>query len=142
MSIRVDQTDFPVVLVTIEGATTDADMEGYLDDMEGLIERAYSSGIRVAHVIDARRTLTTPADQRRKLGDWMKAHDEANRQTCAAFAFVFESALARGLLTAVLWLQPMPAPHRIFSTVGEASSWAAEQARVAAPVSIPAARTC
>lgn len=134
MRILVDQTDFPVVLVTIEGVATDAELEAYLHAMEGLIARAYTSSVRVAHVIDARRTLTTPAGQRRRLAAWMKAHDDANRETCAAFAFVFDSALARGLLTAVLWLQPLPARHGIFSTVGEALEWAREQARGAEPV--------
>ncbi|MBC7173876.1 MAG: hypothetical protein H5U40_15655, partial [Polyangiaceae bacterium] len=39
------------------------------------------------------------------------------------YAFVISSSLVRGALTAILWLAPMPAPHRVVGTVGEGEAW-------------------
>lgn len=127
MPIEVDERGFPLVLVRVYGAATDRELHGYLRHMESLIERAYNTGQRVVHVYDTRGALLTSAAQRKTMGDWMKTHDVDNRETCGGFAFVFESAIVRGALTAILWLHPLPAPHRIFSGVAEAADWAREQ---------------
>lgn len=42
-------------------------------------------------------------------------------------AFVLASPLVRGLLTAILWISPMPAPHEIVATVAEAEAWLNER---------------
>jgi len=133
--MKVDEQDYPLVMVQVVGSSTDEEVQTYIERMEALIDRAYATGRRAVHVMDARKSVTNPANQRRMLGDWMKSRDQQNRETCGGFAFVFESALVRGLLTAVLWMHPLPAPHRVFGSIGEALLWAKEQIESAQPVS-------
>lgn len=134
MGIEVDDKQYPLVAIRVSGQIRDEEMSSYLAAMGALIDHARQTGRRAVHVIDARGSKISSAYQRQMMGAWMKAHDEANRQTCGGFAFVFDSAIIRGALTAVLWICPMPAPHRIFADVGEAMAWAREQADAAAPV--------
>jgi hypothetical protein len=42
---------------------------------------------------------------------WMKRHEVETRRGTAGIAFVIPSALVRGALTAILWLQPLACPH-------------------------------
>ena len=55
--------------------------------------------------------------------EWMKRHEEMMRGRTAGIAFVIESALVRGGLTAVLWLAPLPCPHVVVKTLDDAIVW-------------------
>ena len=125
--ILVDDGRFPLVTVSFEGTVNDKDFENYLIALTRLTMRSLRDKRRVAFVMDTRRSMVTPPSQRRMMGEWMKVNDEATRATCAGFAFVMDSAIQRGLLTAVLWIHPLPAPHYICSLPGEAASWCREQ---------------
>ncbi len=125
--ILVDDGRFPLVTISFEGTVNDKDFENYLIALTRLTMRSLRDKRRVAFVMDTRRSMVTPPSQRRMMGEWMKVNDEATRATCAGFAFVMDSAIQRGLLTAVLWIHPLPAPHHICSLPGEAASWCREQ---------------
>ena len=141
MAFQIDDGEFPLVTVKVVGGSTPADTASYLQHMESLIARARSTGERAVHVIDAREALLSSASDRRMMGEWMKEHDLDNRETCGGFAFVFDSAIVRGALTAVLWIHPLPAPHFITSDVGEALSWARQRLSQAGPVGEPTRAT-
>lgn len=132
--ILVDDSRFPLMTVTFTGATSDAQFEVYLTALTRTTHRALREKRRVAFVMDSRKVSTTPPSQRRLMGDWMKKNDEATRATCAGFAFVMESAIQRGLLTAVLWIHPLPAPHLICASLGDAAAWCREQLAKDEPV--------
>ena len=57
----------------------------------------------------------------------MKANHDKSAAYCAGYAFVIDSAVVRGILTAILWLAPMPAPHVVVSTVEEGERWLREK---------------
>ena len=40
-----------------------------------------------------------------------------------AEAFVIDSPIVRGALTAILWIQPLPYEHRIVGTRADANAW-------------------
>ncbi len=68
-------------------------------------------------------------NERRMQSDWIRANQAELSRTVDAIAFVFGSALMRGALHAVLWLQPIPVPHEIFGTFDEALTWARDRLR-------------
>jgi hypothetical protein len=123
--IRIDESELPLLLVTFEGAATDAEFEAYLAAMSALLERRMIT----ATVLDARRASGAGAAQRRRQAEWMKEHAALMRQYSAGTAFVIESALVRGVLTAILWLQPMESPHIVVATLSVARVWAKQRLR-------------
>jgi hypothetical protein len=57
------------------------------------------------------------------MAEWMKGYDALIRERTVGCAFVLPSALQRGILTAILWIQPMACPHTIVGTLDEALEW-------------------
>jgi len=137
--IIFDDSRFPLVTVTFVGETSDDQFEAYIAHLTRTTLRALKEKRRVAFVMDARKVVSSSASQRRMMGDWMKANDGDTRATCAGFAFAMESAWQRGLLTAVLWIHPLPAPHFVGSTPGEAAAWCREQLAKGEPVGLRSA---
>lgn len=128
-SIRVDVTGFPLVVVTYEGMVDDAEFDAYLAELDRHVLRRQ----RCAFVFDARNAGRSPATQRRKQAEWMKANDEVLRSYSAGYAFVISSPLVRGALTAILWLQSLPAPFTVVATFSEAERWARAQLQSPSP---------
>lgn len=122
-AIRVDESRFPVIIVTFEDTVPDAEFDAYLARLDAHVARR----IRCAFVFDATRAGRSSATQRRKQADWMRANEHVLRTYSAGYAFVISSPLIRGALTAILWLQPMPAPHVVVPTFEEAERWARGQ---------------
>ena len=54
---------------------------------------------------------------------WMKKNEDLLNTNVQATAFVVNSAVIRGALTAILWLTPMRASHRMVGTLEEAEAW-------------------
>ena len=110
---RIDLVDTqrPLYVVAIHGVPTDEQFQGYLDWMVEVAGRGPH-----AMVIDATHSGMVSARQRKMQAQWMEEHEELNRRTTAAMSFVLPNPLLRGLLTAILWLQPMPCPFSVVST--------------------------
>jgi hypothetical protein len=53
---------------------------------------------------------------RKQIGDWAKQREEVVHQYALAAAFVMPSSLARGALTAILWVAPPKYPMDVFAT--------------------------
>lgn len=112
----VDSSEWPFVRVTYVDSVDDDAFERYVQEQAALLER------REPYVIlfDARRSGMPTAKQRQRMARYMKENDSALRRYCRRGAFVIESPLIRGALTAILWLQPLPFAHEVFATVEEA----------------------
>ena len=82
-------------------------------------------------ILDTTRSDSTSAAQRKKQADWLAKHKEDLRRYSLGTAFVIKSAMVRGVLTAIFWLQPMDRPHTIVATLSEAEGWAALKLREA-----------
>jgi hypothetical protein len=70
-SIRVNDSGFPLVIVSFEGTVDDTEFEAYLARMDSHVERRQ----RCAFVFDATHAGRSPATQRRSQAEWMKAHE-------------------------------------------------------------------
>ena len=63
---------------------------------------------------------------RQELSEWVQKGGGAH-MTCRGTAFVTESSLARGLITAVSWVAPTAYPQKTFADRRTALEWGYEQ---------------
>lgn len=125
MPITLDTSSSPILRVSFEGEVSEAEMRAHLAELTRAIRERPLNAI----VYDARRSGTPSAVQRRLQAEWMKEHEALIRSRNAGVAFVIESALIRGALTAILWMQPMATEHTVVATMDEALRWSTERLR-------------
>jgi hypothetical protein len=68
----------------------------------------------------ARMRQVAPAGQRTIAAEWLKRNAALARRTSVGGATVSPSAILRGIITAVFWLQPSPTPFFVLATRHEA----------------------
>jgi hypothetical protein len=129
-AILIDETRFPIVVVEFFGTPTDRQFGEYLTGMTQVLDRASPYAL----IMDATRSTSTPAKQRSLQAEWMKANHAKLERYSVGTAFVMTSPVVRGMLTAILWLQPLAAPHTVVATRREADVWVREQLRRAGVV--------
>jgi len=122
-AIQFDDTRFPLVVVTFNGTATDAEFSDYLARMSELVSRKQKN----VTVFDARSSGVVPAIQRKRQADWIAANRQGLKEYSCGSAFVISSAVVRGALTAILWLQPIPVSHIVLGSVEEAERWAMQR---------------
>jgi hypothetical protein len=125
--VTFDHSFHPVEIIRFTGETTDEEYRAYLADTDRIIARA----VRIAIVVDARAAESTPKTQRRMQATWMKSNAVLHRERVACMAFLIDSPAIRGVLTAILWLQPLPMPHRVLKKLEEGIEWCREQLGIA-----------
>lgn len=138
MPVRIDDSRHPLVVVEFNGTATDQEFDAYLEQMTKLVLERRKKNVTI---FDATRSGDTSPKQRRKQAEWLKSNAEMLRMYSLGTAFVITSPLVRGMLTAILWITPMPAPHTVVATYGEAERWAIGRLRDKGlmPSSTPAA---
>lgn len=139
MPIRLDISQLPLATVRWEGVCSDEEVSAYLTEMTALVKRPG----RRALVYDAREAALPTATQRSLQGNWLKEHQLRIRANTVGTAFVIQSAIVRGGLTAVFWIQGLSSEHLVCATLGEALAWSGmrlEQAGLAVPNSSAQAR--
>jgi len=109
-----DTSAYPFVRIRF-GRFGDAEFQGFMDEMEELIKRPAP---RVLLIDTTNASIPTQA-QRRRLTQWLSEHRERLKGDVLGVAFVVPSAVMRGVLTAMFWIQPFPAPYLFVPTVTE-----------------------
>ena len=110
--IRVAKSDWPIVLIEFpEKRVTDADLQAVLGYIESLLNEAVKNKEKVFVITDltVMREITPPS-QRQFTAEWIKRTASLNRAASVGGATVTPSAILRGIITAVYWLQPSPSP--------------------------------
>lgn len=112
-----------MVLVTLEGAASDADHDAHL-----VLLAKIATDLR-PHVciLHAREGSTLSARQRQRYAAWLDEHRAMLSANCVGHGFVFESPSQRFMLSGILLQTRMPCPHVVLSTLAEAQAWAAER---------------
>lgn len=123
-SIRFHEAHAPLYVVAFDGVPTDEEFQRYLDWMVDVAQRGDH-----AMVLDATHAGLLPPSQRQMQSRWMREYDELNRERTVAMSFVLPNPLLRGLLTALLWAQPMPCPFNVVSRRRSALDWCDAQLR-------------
>jgi hypothetical protein len=114
---------FPLVVFTFRGTITMPELERYLSESERLLERTqpYAGLVIAADVRPLEVALV------RRQAQWMKVNRERVKQKSLGVALVIPSPMIRGVLKAILWLEPMPQPHKLCSNLEDAVSWVHEK---------------
>lgn len=117
----MDTTRFPLVVITLPPVVTTANIDAHCARLD---RELFSLG-RYAVVVDARRVDegSFRAPMRKYAGETYAQHDVKFRRYCISESYVISSAMQRGLLTAIRWLQAAPWPTANFGTMEEAEAW-------------------
>jgi hypothetical protein len=120
----IDETTWPIVVVTFADSMSGDEIYGYFDRLRALLKRRE----RFAVVLDARRIGGVDAVRRKQHGDFLASIDGLDRFVAAA-ALVVDEEMQRGLLTAIFWFHKPRFPIERFEGLGEAMLWARERVR-------------
>lgn len=115
--IGLDTSRWPIVVVTPPASVTNAELAVFL---ERYAKEVYERRQRYVTILDLRRSGDMPAAQRKMITDRMQQKEEAARLFAAGNVMIFDSALMRALLTAILWVRKPPTEMKIAATLDEA----------------------
>lgn len=122
-TIDCDETRWPLVEVTFHGNLRDDDFERYLSFLGSCHDRRQTWAL----LLDGSAVRGVSALQRKKMADFLHEHEALAKRHCVGTAFVLDSPLVRGTLTAIFWFQKQPTPYVIVATRLQAVAWLREQ---------------
>ncbi len=132
--IDVDERRWPLVVYRFRGRVSMEEMNDYLARQDVLLARHQPTLSLV--LTEEPKLWETPVLRRQ--AEWIKKNEETLRRYSLGAALVIESPIVRGMLKAVLWIQPMPQPYAVFPTIEEALRWLREQvARAKLSIQVP-----
>jgi len=117
--IKVDETHWPLAVFTFGGQVTAEELEAYLKASERMLKR----NEQYIGLVLTEKMSPLELPLMRRQAAWIKEHHAQLRDQSLGVALVIPSAMLRGVLKAILWLQPMPQPHSVTSTTEEALAW-------------------
>jgi len=121
--VSVDDTRWPILVVTqLVEQLTDAERVESLEVSSAVLK--HRGGDRYAMVLDNRKAGPLPATQRKLIAEHMERYAARARSRCVCTAFVSDSTLMRGVLTAIMWLRKPEVETQIFGELEEAIRWA------------------
>ncbi len=126
-TIEFDESRWPLITIRYQAQVDEREFDQLLELLERNIHRTVRTGQKTAVIYDSRSGWSAPPALRKKQAEWMKKHADITRKNCVGIAFVMNSTVVRGVLTAVLWLSDMPSPYRVVGTMSEAEEWCEEQ---------------
>lgn len=120
MPIQIDRSEPNVIQIVFPPEpVSDDELAGYISDSEASLVLRNEPFVIIVHT-GSRLTL----EQRKMQGDFMNRVEPVIRRYCRAYAFIVDGAVARGILTAVLWRAPPPCEWRVFTAAAEGVAWA------------------
>jgi len=135
--LQITKLDWvPLTCLRAAGAPSDEELTESLTRIAQTMAEDMRQGRKSVTIVDMRQASALSASQRRNCSIWMKQHVERFAQTSYGTAFAIESPLVRGVLTALLWFQPIDVPHEVVRDLDSAVRWAIkrfEAARVVVP---------
>ncbi len=126
--IVVDFERRPLVVATMIGLPNEQQFIEYLNTMAVNMRYALARSEKTAVILDTTQAPVALSPRMRKLqAEWLQEHSHGLRVACVGMGFVIQSALVRGAMTAVLWLQGMPYPHAVCASWEKAEAYCLEQ---------------
>ncbi len=121
-ALRISTIDWPIILMDMpEGHVADSELRDALRYVEELLRACVAQRERCTQVTDLTRVKQIPtASQRRIAADWITKTLDLQREASLGGANVTPSAILRGIITAIQWVQRPPAPAEHFATRSEA----------------------
>jgi hypothetical protein len=132
--IDVDERHWPFVVFHFRGQVSMDELEKYLARQDELLARHQPT----CSIVLAEEAKLWETPVLRRQAEWIKTNQELLRRYSLGAALVIQSPIVRGMLKAILWIQPMPQPHAVFPRVDDALRWLRERVRLAnAAITIP-----
>ena len=132
--IEIDDRLWPLVIFRFRFRPTMEELEAYLARQDAMLARRE----RMISLVLAEEAKLWETPVMRRQADWIKQNEELLRQYSLGAAMVLQSPIVRGMLKAILWIQPMPQPYAVCSTVEEALRWLRERVASAnASIAVP-----
>ena len=125
-TIVVEDTQWPVVVVTFPSQFDDGDIANYLAELAALRSRKTPYVI----VVDIANSQQLTPKQRKMQADYIKEEAQLRELFLKGVAFVAPTAIHRGILTAIFWLQKSPVQHQAFAWLDDAMTWARSALRM------------
>jgi len=122
-TIELDESLWPLIVVRYSQKVDEDEFGELLQRLDKNIARCIAERTKTAIIYDSRAGYAASPRVRQQQADWMKKNAMITKVNCVGLAFVINSTVVRGVLTAVLWLSDLPAPYCVVGTVGEAEQW-------------------
>ena len=116
----LDDRHWPLAIIAVKGLLRGEEFERYLRSYDVLLGRKE----KYVLIFDALEGKTLELAEMRMHAEWIKNNTERLKTYSIGVAFMISSAIVRGALKAILWLQPMPQPYTIVPTFEDALRWA------------------
>jgi hypothetical protein len=120
--IHINDRYWPLIVFRFSGQVSMEEMERYLTWQDAMVARNLPNASLV--ITENLRMWEMPVLRRQ--AEWIKKHEPLIRQYSIGAAMVITSPVVRGMLKALLWMQPMPQPHFVGGTTEVALSWLRE----------------
>jgi hypothetical protein len=127
VTITIDDSLWPLLLVTFPSAFSDQQQEQYLEQLLSYLRR----GEKYVSIMDTHLLKTPTAEQRQRQADFIKEHEELFRQCALGTAGVVTSPLMALVARLLIHLKPMPSPYYVASSLPAAAAWAVERLELA-----------
>jgi hypothetical protein len=124
--IQLDASRGSIVVASFNGVVTDAELDAY---HESLHASMIAQRGPIVMIVDATHAISGGTAQRARQAAWMKENEHLLALHRAGTAYVVRSALMRTAVQAVLWIQPLPTPHVVVTSLAQAEVWAEEMLR-------------
>jgi hypothetical protein len=121
-----DESSWPVVQFRFTGRLDAIESVRYFRDADALL--LAPPGFTC--VMDGVAMQMPEVELVRQQAKWLKTNSAQVRRINRGFAFVAPSAVIRGMVRAVLHIQPLPVPHAVFTDLDEGMAWAEDRATV------------
>jgi hypothetical protein len=124
--IQVDESQWPLVRFTSRGTADEGNFDTYLRSYD----RVLAHGQRYVAIFDASEAKPLEVGQMKAQAAWIRANAQRLIELNLGIAFVIPSPMIRGVLKAVLWLQPLPQPYTVVGSYDDAYRWVETKARL------------
>ncbi len=121
-SIRIETTDWPLILMDCGTfRDKDADLHASLICIEELMRECVKTREKCVQVTDLSKVTSMPSAVQRKIaGDWVKSTIDLQKAVSLGGVNVTPSAIVRGIITAIGWIQKPTTPVLYVATRSEA----------------------
>jgi len=121
---NIDETQWPMVVVTLDGKFDDAQMDAFFESFTELFRR----GRKFSVVVDASSFKEPSVKHRSQMRNFMVENREYTRRNCLGVAYVVVAPVLRMFLKAVFLLQKPTAVTKVTRSIEDARNWAKERA--------------
>jgi hypothetical protein len=111
--VGIETHEWPLVRVTFDQTVDDEEFADYVRAQSEVLDR----GEPYVMLLDVRTGGALNAAQRHAIAQFARRRHDDIARLCKLAVFVISNPIVRGVLTTVLWLQPLPCPHEVVASI-------------------------